>query len=185
MQTPIKPSTTALPQAKTLPPANTTEHLHQLHNRHAPPNPIKTHLQPPCTTYPHQKCTSNHHKTTTILHLYLHNSHTSNHYAPPNPIKTHLQPPCTTEPHQKCTSTVPPCASTKPHYYFHHTVFFPIFMYFLILIFKMNKKNLFTKMDKFCQLDKHNFKLIKIKMTYWRFQLITLIKITSLSLIIF
>jgi len=29
----------------------------------------------------------------------------------------------------------------------------------------MDRKKLFIKMDKFCQLDKHNFKLVKIKLT--------------------
>jgi len=40
-------------------------------------------------------------------------------------------------------------------------------------------------MGKFCQLDSHNFKLVKIRVTCWQFQLMTLIKIVSLSSIIF
>jgi len=63
------------------------------------------------------------------------------------------------------------------------------FSYFGVL-FNFNsqkwvEKKLFTKMDKIYQLDRHNFKLVKIKVTCWQYQLITLIKIVSLSSIIF
>ena len=63
--------------------------------------------------------------------------------------------------------------------------FFLILVYFLILIIKINRKNLFTKIGKFYKLDRHNFKLVKIKVTCWLFQLMTLIKIIYLSAIIF
>jgi len=39
----------------------------------------------------------------------------------------------------------------------------------------MGRKNLFIKIDNFFQLYKYNFKLVKIKVICWRFQLMTLI----------
>jgi len=63
--------------------------------------------------------------------------------------------------------------------------FFSIFVYFSIVIPKIGRKKLFIKMNKLCQLDRHNFKWIKIEVTCCRFQLMVLIKIVSLSAIIF